>query len=98
MRDQESEKTLEARLREEVKKAGGIALKFTSQYHRGIPDRIVLMPGGRIYFVEMKSTGRSATRLQKAAIRHLQEMGFNVRIIDTSEKLAQFITEIRTQA
>ena len=55
---QSSEKYLEKKLREEVRKAGGLAIKFTSPYFTGMPDRLVLMPKGRIWFVEVKSTGK----------------------------------------
>lgn len=44
-----SEKLIERKLRDGVKALGGIALKFTSPYHRGIPDRVVLMPAEDIH-------------------------------------------------
>ena len=53
-----NEKLLEKKLREEVKKLGGLALKFTSSTYTGMPDRIVLMPKGKVYFVELKTTGQ----------------------------------------
>ena len=79
---QESEKTLEARLVREIEARGGMALKYTSQFHRGIPDRIVLLPGGTIIFVELKSTGKKPTKLQQHAILKLIKMGYWVEIID----------------
>ena len=60
-----NEKLIERKLREGVKALGGLALKFSSPYHRGVPDRIVLMPGGRMYFVELKTTGKKPTLLQQ---------------------------------
>lgn len=53
-----NEKLLERKLREEVKKLGGIALKFTSPFYTGMPDRIILMPGAKTRFVELKSPGK----------------------------------------
>ncbi|MDI5754298.1 VRR-NUC domain-containing protein, partial [Salmonella enterica subsp. enterica serovar Montevideo] len=48
----ERENLIEKHLVAEVKKAGGVAYKFISPGHRSVPDRIVLLPGGRIVFVE----------------------------------------------
>ncbi len=91
-----SEKLIEKKLREGVRALGGIALKFTSPYHRGIPDRIVLMPGGRIYFVELKSTGKKPTLLQEKAMDELRGLGFDVRVIDNQEPLNNFMYDIQT--
>ncbi len=51
----ERESLIEKHLVAEVKKAGGVAFKFVSPGRRSVPDRIVLLPGGRIVFVECKS-------------------------------------------
>lgn len=89
-----NEKLIERKLRESVKKLGGIALKFSSSYHRGMPDRIVLMPEGRIAFAELKTTGKKPTELQKKAIAELQAMGFKAEVIDSQEVLNKFLEEI----
>lgn len=90
-----NEKLIERKLREGVKASGGLALKFSSPYHRGIPDRIVLMPGGRTYFVELKTTGKKPTLLQRKAIGELRELGFDARIIDNQDSLNSFLEEIK---
>lgn len=89
-----NEKLIERKLRDSIKKLGGIALKFSSPYHRGMPDRIVLMPGGRIAFAELKTTGKKPTVLQKKAIAELQAMGFKADVIDSQEGLNKFLEEI----
>lgn len=89
---EESEKTLEKKLREQIKKRGGLALKLLSQLHRGLPDRIVLLPHGIIYFVELKSTGKNPTELQEHCHRQLRALGFSVVIIASSEALTNFLT------
>ena len=97
MTRKESEKTLEARLVREIEARGGMALKYTSQYHRGIPDRIVLLPGGLTIFVELKSTGQKPTKLQMHAIRKLIQMGHWVEIIDRTgllDSLLQVVDDI----
>lgn len=90
-----NEKLIERNLREGVKALGGLALKFSSPYHRGVPDRIVLMPGGRMYFVELKTTGKKPTLLQQKAIGELRELGFDARVIDNQESLNLFLEEIK---
>lgn len=87
MKPKESEKTLEARLVREIEARGGMALKYTSQYHRGIPDRIVLLPGSTTIFVELKSTGKKPTKLQEHAMKKLVEMGHAVIVIDNTNDL-----------
>ena len=85
--NQESEKTLEARLQKEIKKRGGTALKLLSQLHRGLPDRLVLMPGGWCFFVELKSTGKKPTMLQAHCHEQLERLGFTVWVVDSTESL-----------
>jgi hypothetical protein len=94
MKQIESEKTLEARLVREIEARGGMALKYTSQFHRGIPDRICLMPYGRIYFVELKSTGQRPTKLQVHALKRLSGLGYYADIIDNSEGLEKFLKQV----
>lgn len=90
----ESEKTIEAKLRETVRQRGGIALKILSQYHAGLPDRLVLLPGGRACFVELKSTGEKPRLLQRKAHSTLRALGFPVTVIDSTDKINEFLTEI----
>lgn len=90
-----NEKLIERKLREGVKALGGLALKFSSPYHRGIPDRIILMPGGQTFFVELKTTGKKPTLLQLKAIKDLTELGFDVRVIDSQESLNIFLEELK---
>ena len=78
----ESEKLVERKLREAVETLGGKAVKLTSQLHRGLPDRLILLPEGKAFFVEVKSTGRKPTKLQQAVHRDLCAMGFQVFVVD----------------
>lgn len=89
-----SEKNLERKLREEVKKLGGLAIKFFVMSYTGFPDRIVLMPGGRIWFVEVKSAGKKPSSRQEFMIRVLQKLGFTVWVIDRDELLTDFLSII----
>lgn len=79
----ESEKVIERLLVEEVKKAGGWAIKLLATQVTGLPDRLVLLPGGRVFFVELKSTGKKPTKIQKLIHEKLRALGFRVLVIDS---------------
>jgi VRR-NUC domain. len=89
-----NEKLIEKKLREKVKKLGGIALKFFSPYFTGIPDRIVLMPGGKISFAELKTTGKKPTPRQVLVISFLRKLGFWVEVIDSQELLDEYLKKL----
>lgn len=86
-----NEKLLERKLCEQVQKRGGWAVKFWSVNLTGFPDRIVLMPGGRISFVELKSEGKKPSPRQEVVISQLCKLGFDVFVIDTESKLQDYL-------
>ena len=90
------EKTIEHKLTVAVKKAGGIAVKFVSPSFDGIPDRLVLLPDGRIAFVELKAPGKRPRPLQEARHRLLRSLGFKVYVIDQPEQIGVMLDEIQT--
>jgi len=92
----ENEKTLEKKLREKVARLGGLAVKLIASSFTGLPDRLVLIPGGRIWFVELKSGGKKPSPRQEIVIALLRRLGFTVWIVDSEEKLKQFFDEIHT--
>lgn len=65
-----------------IKPLGGDAEKFSSPSRRNIPDRLVTFPGGVVFFVEFKATGRRATSAQKRDHARRRDRGFDVRVID----------------
>ena len=88
----ESEKDTEAFLCAEVKRLGGKAYKFISPVNAGVPDRLCVLPGGRIFFVELKSEGRTSTALQRKRQAELRAMGCTVYAeIDTKEKVREVL-------
>ena len=89
-----SEKALEAELRERCKALGWMCIKLTSQYQRGLPDRLILMPGGRVCFVEIKTTGNKPTAVQKLTHERLRALGYRVEVVDTTESLDNLIVEL----
>jgi hypothetical protein len=89
------EKQIENKLASEVKKAGGIALKFVSPSFDGMPDRLVLLPDGHIAFVELKAPGKKPRPLQLARHRLLRSLGFRVYVIDNVEQIGGMLDEVR---
>lgn len=79
------EKTIERKLAEMAKAAGGLALKWVSPSNAGVPDRIVLFPGGRVVFVELKAPGKKPTDLQLRVHNALRGLGMDVRVIDSMD-------------
>ena len=90
------EKSIEAKLVDAVKAVGGVCWKFTSPGTSGVPDRIVLMPSGRIGFVEVKASGEKTRPLQRLRIRTLQRLGFKAFVLDTPEQIGGIIDAIQT--
>lgn len=83
----ESEKTVEACLRREVKKRGGLCYKFVSPQSAGVPDRIIISPGGRVLFVEVKSNIGRLTPAQKRQHQKLEERGATVKVVRSTEEV-----------
>jgi hypothetical protein len=89
------ESYIEKRLVQEVKKRGGLAMKFVSPGLDGVPDRIVLLPGGRIAFVEVKAPGQKMRPLQLRRKEQLSDLGFKVYTLDNIEMIGGIIDEIQ---
>lgn len=91
-----SEKYLETKFREAIKKLGGVALKFHSPWDTGRTDRFACLPGGRIYLVEIKTTGKTLSDKQKVRKEEMEVLGFRVFVIDDLKSLNDALYEIRT--
>ncbi|MCB2300378.1 VRR-NUC domain-containing protein [Clostridium tagluense] len=85
----------EKRLIKEIEKIGGKALKFVSPGMTGVPDRIVLLPHGKIIFVELKAPGEKPSPMQKYRSKQFRTLGFDVRCIDSVELIMELINEVR---
>lgn len=90
------EKIIEQHLVKAVKNSGGIAPKLVSPGFDGMPDRLVLLPGGKIGFAEVKAPGKEPGPLQVARHGLLRRLGFKVYILDAPEQIGGILDEIRT--
>jgi len=82
MKTKESEKDIERLLVEMVRKRKGWAIKMVCTYVSGLPDRLVLLPGGVVFFAELKSTGKKPSPIQQLIHGKLRRLGFAVYVID----------------
>lgn len=79
------EKKLEARLGKDAQRNGGIAVKLLPFLFAGLPDRMVLLPGGRMFFAEIKSAKKKPSPRQEIVIAMFRNLGFTVHIVDSEE-------------
>ena len=90
------EKAIERKLTLMVKQHGGMAPKFVSPGFDGVPDRIVLLPYGKIAFVELKTEGETLRPLQVRRKRQLESLGFSVYCVDAVEQIGGILDEIQS--
>lgn len=90
------ERNIERKLVTEVKKRGGLAIKFTSPSLDGVPDRLLLFPGGITAFVELKAPGKSLRPLQQKRAKEITTLGFKVYVVDNKEMIGGVLDEIQT--
>ena len=85
------EKDVEAHLVEGVKRLGGAAYKFTSPGRRNVPDRVCVLPGGILFFVELKAPGEKPTAGQAREHKRLRDRGQLVFVCDTIEAVDELL-------
>lgn len=85
------EKTVEAYLRQKVRDLGGMSIKLKNPI--GIPDRLILMPGGKTMFVELKDKGKKPRGIQLVRHRELRTLGFDVFVIDSKDEVREVFDE-----
>ena len=89
------EREIEKWLREQIKNLGGRALKFMSPGNDGAPDRIIFLPGGRVYLIELKAIGGRLSPIQVWQQESLRALGVDVRTITGRAEAEAFIRELR---
>ena len=76
-----------------VRQAGGMSIKLAPT-HAGVPDRLVLFPGGRSYLVELKAVGGVVSRVQQLWHDQAGAIGHKVHVVTGSAGVDNFITEV----
>ena len=89
------ESTIEKKLVAAVRARGGMAAKFVSPGMNGMPDRLVLLPGGRMGFVELKAPGKKPQLVQELRMRQLRRLGFKAYVIDGTEQIGGVLDAIQ---
>ncbi|PNY20052.1 VRR-NUC domain-containing protein [Streptococcus parauberis] len=88
------EKQVEQALVKAVKRVGGICPKFTSSGFAGVPDRLVLMPNGKLGFVEVKAPGKKPRSLQLFRMKQLTDLGFQCFVLDEIDQIPELLERI----
>lgn len=81
-----SEKYIERALVKHVETQGGLCIKLLTNHFLGLPDRMILLPGGKILFAELKSKGQKPRKIQEVVHNKLRTLGFRVLVIDDVEQ------------
>lgn len=93
---QRSESEIEARLRRQIKQLGGRCLKFVSPGFSGVPDRIILLPGGHVVFAELKAPGKRERKLQEYVQQLIRDLGFIVvSAVDSYDRVEHVVQVCR---
>lgn len=92
------ESRIEALLVRKIKQAGGWALKLVSPSNDGVPDRLVLLPGGRVIFVELKTETGALSPLQEFVHGRLRRLGMDVQVLYGRDEVLAFVKEVENDA
>lgn len=86
------EKQIEKYLTQQCETRGWTAFKFSSPGHRGVPDRIITMPGGKLCFVECKGPKGKTTMLQERTLNRLATQGHWVAVVKSYGEVDELIS------
>lgn len=90
-----SEKSIEKYLTKRATELGLLCLKYSNPNMVGYPDRLLVLPGGGVIWVELKSKGRKPTKIQQVRVAELSDMGHTVRVIDNKADIDELIKTIK---
>lgn len=91
------ESKIEAALVRGVRELGGRAYKFVSPGCTGVPDRIVILPGGRVEFVELKTMDGRLSPIQNLRQEELRSLGATVRTLYGMEGVVYYLAQRRKE-
>lgn len=92
------ERDIEKWMREKIEQLGGQFMKWVSPGNDGVPDRIAILPGGKVYFIELKKDGETPRKLQVWQQNRLRRLGCDVRTVEGMDEARQFIEEVSRYA
>lgn len=90
-----SEKSIEKYLIEQAEANGLLCLKYSNPNMVGYPDRLLVLPGGSVVWVELKSKGRKPTKIQQIRIAGLRNRGHYVWVIDNRKSVDSLMEKYR---
>lgn len=90
------EKVIERQLVKSVKALGGWCIKLNTLSACGFPDRMILMNGGRVAFVELKAPSKKPRAIQVKRIKQLKQLGFQCFVLDDVEKIGGILDELQS--
>lgn len=90
------ETIVEQALTRAVHAAGGLCWKFTSPGTVGVPDRVVILPGGHVGFIEVKAPGKHPRPIQTHRLDQLRALGATVAVVDHPTHIEGALDAIRT--
>lgn len=91
----ELESEVESHLRTVAEKAGGLCIKFIPDYKRGFPDRILILPEGKLVWVETKRPeGGRVSGAQRVSHEVLRRLGQRVYLVLTKEQADTLVREL----
>lgn len=91
------EKDVERLLVKGIKELGGVAYKFVSPGNSGVPDRVVVLPDGRVIFVELKTTTGKLSAIQTRQIVRLEQLRCEVRVLYGVEEVKDFLERLKAR-
>lgn len=89
------ERTIEGKLVRRVREMGGLCYKFVSPNNPGVPDRLVIMPGGKVIFVELKTESGRLSAMQKWQLDEMGRRGADVRVLKGLDEVLAFAEGLR---
>jgi len=93
-----SERQIENRIVKYAKDQGWLVIKLNPTWHKGLPDRMFLLPGGKIVFLELKKPGGRASPLQKYFIAWMKDLGHSAHVVDNYDEAVRILDASRIPA
>ena len=91
------EKDIESWLNKKIKELGGLSFKFVSPSNPGVPDRIYIFPGGKVYFVELKTEIGRMSNIQKWQRERLMKMGCRFYLVKGMAQARELVKTLQRE-